>query len=433
MHSRLNKVSICQLESSYSAFEFDLFRFLGASVDRLVFNFGYFAYPHSGKNYIVSREIRNVDALKSDLDAVSSTPSLHESLFGDSNGSLLTKAKYRRWLINHFLVKEYQLVVMYNDLRWQHSIAIEVCKYLGVKYLVIERGIFRPTYTTFNFSGVNANALDNLKHLWLLKRNTSPSQELSYDDSCEGTHYTVRPQGELRIYARFLGFLVLSNFGRFLGFNCNVKNKNYKLLDYLKLYFRQKFILSRRRQGYSDLPEAYIFVPLQLGSDTQTLLHSEFDSTQDFITFVEQSYYTSAFYRRYELPLLFKIHPMDVQSDYDFDKRSLVSSYDTSKLVESAKHIVTINSTVGFEALSLGKSVVMLGRSFYSFDEFVFCGNKKTFPQILESLYKGEIKDFRNIDKFVDFLKHTYQVTGDVYNYDFKDLLQARRRILEVL
>jgi Capsule polysaccharide export protein len=140
--------------------------------------------------------------------------------------------------------------------------------------------------------------------------------------------------------------------------------------------------LSRLRNGAASaglgntLPAAelmnkpYVFLPLQVSSDTQIKLHSSVDNFGAIRLAAEMA-------REQGLGLLVKIHPAEADSDavrrvldlrreLDFD----VVSLPTVQLIKHAALIVTINSTVGLEALMYGKPVKALGRAFYErFDQ----------------------------------------------------------------
>merc|ERR1712173_67470 len=43
--------------------------------------------------------------------------------------------------------KKITLVLLHNDTRWYHAVAIEICRELGLPYLVSEQGLIRPHTT----------------------------------------------------------------------------------------------------------------------------------------------------------------------------------------------------------------------------------------------------------------------------------------------
>ncbi|WP_175882407.1 capsular biosynthesis protein [Burkholderia sp. BCC0044] len=113
----------------------------------------------------------------------------------------------------------------------------------------------------------------------------------------------------------------------------------------------------------------YVFLPLQVSDDTQLKLHSDVDNLEAIGIALRYAAHADA-------ALIVKVHPAErstalVDAVLDMKRRH---GFDiaTSRTVDLVKHaclVVTINSTVGLEAMLYGKQVVPLGRCFYrSFD-----------------------------------------------------------------
>jgi len=149
----------------------------------------------------------------------------------------------------------------------------------------------------------------------------------------------------------------------------------------------KRALLSVGRHAGESLPaEPFVFFPLQVSLDSQVLVNygrSVYDGVCEGL----------ALGREWGLPIVVKPHP----SEPNIDPRllSLVRSEsalsichgNTTELVEKAERVVTINSTVGLEALLLGKSPTILGKAFY-----------KDFTQARADKYVAEY--LRNIDYF---------------------------------
>ena len=109
----------------------------------------------------------------------------------------------------------------------------------------------------------------------------------------------------------------------------------------------------------------YVFLPLQVSGDTQIKLHSDIGNLDAIRHAFEFAANESA-------DLFVKLHPAEtdaaeidaivrLQETYHFE---IVTS-PTTELLRHAYAVVTINSTVGLEAMLYGKRVVSLGRCFY--------------------------------------------------------------------
>lgn len=154
--------------------------------------------------------------------------------------------------------------------------------------------------------------------------------------------------------------------------------------------------------------QRYIFVPFQVDSDTQILLHSphirnmkELWQLLDNITDNIQD----------DLVFVVKEHPSSI-NDYtalhNKNSKILFSTESTQKLIENAEQVWTINSSVGLEAILLGKPVVVLGDAFYA------------IPGVAESVrpirdiacYLNNIPSFDSFvrDKFICYLRSEYYI-----------------------
>lgn len=112
-------------------------------------------------------------------------------------------------------------------------------------------------------------------------------------------------------------------------------------------------------------PKDYIFLPLQVSSDTQIKLHSKY-SNLDAIRYAHMEA------QRKGLALIVKIHPAENDPrEFEAVKGAqdklgfLVSTQNTVELIQGATAVITINSTVGMEALLYGKPVTALGQCLY--------------------------------------------------------------------
>lgn len=120
--------------------------------------------------------------------------------------------------------------------------------------------------------------------------------------------------------------------------------------------------------GAPVLPDPYYFLPLQVHDDSQILLHSPWVRTMEQMVEVVHSAVGKA---APAARLVVKEHPVDAgrrayarlrrrYPDVVWLRRGSVPD-----LVRRCRAVVTVNSTVGIEALKLGKPVITLGEAFY--------------------------------------------------------------------
>ena len=110
-------------------------------------------------------------------------------------------------------------------------------------------------------------------------------------------------------------------------------------------HYREQLFLERQSQD-----KGYVFVPLQIASDSNIQNHSRFvDGMQQYINFVLSKHDAKK--------VIFKVHPKDQYADrYEFYGAG-VSSADTLDLIAGAALVRGINSSVLFEAALFGKQV----------------------------------------------------------------------------
>jgi capsular polysaccharide export protein len=118
------------------------------------------------------------------------------------------------------------------------------------------------------------------------------------------------------------------------------------------------------------LPERYVFVPFQVALDSQILLNSPWvrDMHHLFAILLEAARRVA----RGPVTLVFKEHPRCPlrygelhRAAAASGRASFVSGVPTSELIRRALGVATINSTVGAEALMLGRPVLALGNAVY--------------------------------------------------------------------
>ncbi len=164
------------------------------------------------------------------------------------------------------------------------------------------------------------------------------------------------------------------------------------------------------------LPENYIFVPFQISSDSQMVVHSPW--MHNF----ETLFYTlCTLQAKHNLPpLVFKEHPNDRHKythlhSHNF-KGMFANTIPSQALIAGAALVVTVNSTVGLEALLQHKPVITLGDTFYNINGIT---QQATSWGALEALLQAPIQQPNpsTLTHFIDFLANEYCVKGDWHNW----------------
>lgn len=158
----------------------------------------------------------------------------------------------------------------------------------------------------------------------------------------------------------------------------SIDKVNKALNALLKRYysgFKVKFRNYDKKIDYTEVSKkmctvtessAFVFLPLQVTTDTQIKLHSDYTNLDALLFSVEYA-------KKNNLNLVVKLHPAETSQEFVdklitlLDKHQFtITNNNTVELIKHSKAVITINSTVGLEAKIFGKEVIVLGRAFYS-------------------------------------------------------------------
>jgi capsular polysaccharide export protein len=166
-----------------------------------------------------------------------------------------------------------------------------------------------------------------------------------------------------------------------------------------------------------SLPEHYIFVPFQVTTDSQIILFSPW--IKDMIDLVKQLDLVSQKLGHNMPDIVFKPHPACDQK-YDalieqykhHDKLHFNTETPTPVLIQHAKAVATINSTVGIESLLLNKKLITLGHAFYQLPRLCLSAtDQSSLTESLKQLDTWEA-DQNLRTAFFNYLAADYQVPG---------------------
>jgi capsule polysaccharide modification protein KpsS len=158
------------------------------------------------------------------------------------------------------------------------------------------------------------------------------------------------------------------------------------------------------------LPVRYVFVPMQVADDSQLLVHSHWITNNEMLinTVVNVVYKYSP-----NVPIVVKPHPSEYRRiDYQKLRETFPTIYfsqsGTLDLIKNAIMVITINSTVGFEATIFQKPVILLGEALYSVSNLISTASNE--HELFETIQKhyGQILSRRSVEQFAEsvFLIH---------------------------
>jgi capsular polysaccharide export protein len=279
-----------------------------------------------------------------------------------------------------FLNGEYDTVILWNGMKQPNKTPYQVAKVCGKKTMLFENGLL-PNTTVLDAKGVNAlNSVPREPHFY---------RDINIDDSEITKKLVVRQP-----------------------------HKNRKLDE-------QNVVL----------PESFIFVPFQVPNDTQIVCHSPWiDSMEAFHQVLEHALIELD--SKPDLCFVIKEHPSWPRSfKHLHDKNPRIifaNNMNTQDLVERSTAVVTINSTVGIEALLLNKKVITLGNTFLNVEGLVWhADNQQEFTKLLANI-DDVIVDETFVRQFLTYLNSEYLIPDawqDVNASSFAHLNEVKRRL----
>ena len=284
--------------------------------------------------------------------------------------------------------------ILYNDLRWHHAIIIQVCKDLGIRYFVFERGAIRGQSISCDTLGVNARSNFYLNNHEIIKK------DVSFD-------FKTPRQQEKFIELRFALHLMSRTIANKRFDIPKIAGRGNVIADYCYRYACRLFQGRRKKDPGSGKYNDHYLVALQLEYDSQIMFGSSYTRNQEFIDDVINVF------RGRGIKLIFKTHPNDNKKYNYYDYRTTLVS--TPELLSQVKGVVTINSTVGFEALLVDLPVMCFGQTFYTLNNCIYKQNECT-----EFLAAKSSKI--NFQHLVSLLAGNYLYPGDIYNYNKSDI-----------
>jgi capsular polysaccharide export protein len=265
-------------------------------------------------------------------------------------------------------------VFLFGDCRLYHRIAVEICRELGIPAMIFEEGYIRPDFVTLEEYGVNA-------------RSSLPRDPAFYQALPDLPEFRREPAHALFRRVAWQAS-VYYTAGLFLGwryrryrhhrnFNAVRKGLLWILSGIRKLLYNRKdqqlthWLVTHHSKGY-------FLVPLQVRSDSQVRVHSDYPSIHAFIAEVIASF---AGHAPADTLLVFKHHPIDRGFvHYGAWIRKLAQQHGIAERViyahelhlptclDHACGVVVINSTVGLSALLHHAPVKTLGRAIYDME-----------------------------------------------------------------
>lgn len=185
------------------------------------------------------------------------------------------------------------------------------------------------------------------------------------------------------------------------------------------------------------LPENYIFIPFQVNTDSQVIRFSPW--IKEMFSLVEEIACITETMSENSPVFVLKPHPACPQ-----DYSSLFSKYadhpnirfitsdesSTEELIRHSNAVITINSTVGIEALIMEKPVIVLGQAFYSMEGLTLSASDSEQLRKAISAVTNWKPNRRLLNNFFSYLAREYQLPGRWQDATDEHLQHAAERII---
>lgn len=286
------------------------------------------------------------------------------------------------------LIDEHRItdVMLFGDCRAMHMSATAVCRTLHIPVYVFEEGYVRPDWVTLELGGVNGHSTLPRDPAWYRAEAAllPPVPE----------HRQV-PSSFRRRALEAIAYNIADVFSRWYYPHWENHRPWHPLVEgmgWLRRLRGRKQAAQRSAVLIAALEsrnDPYVLFPLQLDSDAQIRLHSDFAGIADALRLVIHSF---AAHAPAPLRLVIKEHPLDngVRNWRDeamtlaamlnvADRVDYLESGDMVPLARKAKGMVTINSTSGTLALMQDVPVIALGQAIYDMADITFQGSLDEF------------------------------------------------------
>ena len=277
---------------------------------------------------------------------------------------------WQAWLSSRLAENPTDSVIAYGDSRFYHRIARDVCASANVPFWGLEEGYVRPGFVTCEEGGNNANSRFPR---WF-------SEAYPDIENCAAPE----PADVGNTFMHQLWFAVqyyLMKDWRIGGFRGYEHHRRGNWLTEVSAWMRggvRKYLtVGPNERGLTDILEqeakshSIFFVPLQVAVDAQMVHHSRFASVPAFIEEVITSF---AAFAPENARLVIKHHPMDRGFHHygsvikKLARRAgvehrVIYAFDLNieQLFGFVSGCITVNSTVGIQALEEGVPTLMLG------------------------------------------------------------------------
>lgn len=175
----------------------------------------------------------------------------------------------------------------------------------------------------------------------------------------------------------------------------------------------------QNRQPFTNAPRhtpiKRVFVPFQVLEDSNIYLHSPWvRDMRHLFALIQQAAQDYP-----QIEFVCKQHPVCPENYEDLHQQahanvSFANQTPSQELIATSDVVITINSTVGTEALMQDKTVIVLGEALYGFNPLTYTVNSdEAFMTAFHDVVQGWQPPVGLTHAFIQYLKDDYAVIGD--------------------
>lgn len=275
------------------------------------------------------------------------------------------------------------VVFLFGDCRPVHQAAHRVATALGVEVGVFEEGYVRPDYITLERSGVNGySRLPRVAQAY-----SAPAADEQEALPVGNSYWNMVRSGFWYFTIGWLGTPFFPDYVHHRPLT------GTEALPWIRSVWRKQWYRRVEKGAQQQLTREfdgrYFLVPLQVFNDAQIRVHAPFAGVEDFIETTVRSFAARA---PDDTLLVFKHHPMDRgYRDYSRLIRKLAHELQLGRrlqyihdqhlptLLDHARGVVVVNSTVGLSALFHAAPTKVCGRALYDMPGLTYQGSLDDF------------------------------------------------------
>lgn len=274
-----------------------------------------------------------------------------------------------KYLHNFLISNEIDAVLLFGQSRKYHVAAAKLCRTLKITLLVMEEGYIRPGFVTLELDGVNGHSSTLSK--FSLAAESTPNSAKTYTSG-----HTQFASVSLHAITYYAALVIGKN-----KFPLYQHHREANPLPHIRHWLKStvkkitRSMPDKSRVEKLKIAPPYFFVPLQLDTDAQVINHSDFESCINFLQMVMRSFAENS---AKNTLLVIKQHPL-ARGESNAEKFTLSHAKSLGiksrviflyeghipTLIRHADGVVTINSTVGLQAIYQKKPLKVLGNAIY--------------------------------------------------------------------